>query len=76
MIKEKLPEASEKAFLQLENRLDDLIHTCERLKTDNTSLKKENDTLHSERGQLMANRDKVRTQVEAMITRLKTLESG
>ncbi len=76
MTKEKLPEPSETAFAKLENRLEDLLTTCKRLKEENDALRKEAEQLHAERGMLMANRDKVRTQVEAMITRLKSLENG
>lgn len=73
MTTEKNPE---QALLHLDDQLNELISTCERLKSENDALRQENDKLHEERGVLTNNRDKVRAQVEAMITRLKALENG
>ena len=68
--------ASDQALSNLENRVDELVAVCEHLKEENTELQNENSALLTDRGQLMANRDKVRTQVEAMIGRLKAMESS
>lgn len=76
MTTEKQPDLPEQALTHLEDQLNSLINTCEQLKSENDSLRKENDKLHEERGVLTGNRDKVRSQVEAMITRLKALENG
>lgn len=76
MTTENQPALPEQVLSQLEAQLAELISTCNHLKAENDSLRDENDKLHEERGLLMSNRDKVRTQVEAMISRLKALENG
>jgi cell division protein ZapB len=68
--------ATNQAIAGLENRLNELISVCAHLKEENTQLQNENVALLADRGQLMANRDKVRNQVEAMIGRLKAMEDS
>lgn len=67
---------SHKVLDDLEHKLSELLGTCDLLKLENSRLRDENALLVSERGQLLNNRDKVRIQVEAMINRLKSLESA
>ena len=67
---------AEAPLTALELRLNELLSVCDTLKQQNTNLHAENQVLVSERGQLLYNRDKIRGQVEAMITRLKAMESS
>ncbi|TQV69697.1 TIGR02449 family protein [Exilibacterium tricleocarpae] len=58
----------------LETKLDKLVVLCEHLLQENQSLKtRESDWLR-ERTRLMEKNELARTRVEAMITRLKSLE--
>jgi cell division protein ZapB len=59
---------------KLENRVDELIHICDRLTEENRSLRDQKDILHNDRNQLMKKNEQVKTRVEAMITRLKSME--
>ena len=59
---------------RLEHRLDELIRTCETLKEENRVLRAQRDGLLSERAGLMEKAELARTRVEAMISRLKTME--
>jgi cell division protein ZapB len=69
---------------QLEQRIDELIDTVSLLKNENTSLlKNENtslrqqkDKLATERSQLIEKTEMARSRVEAMISRLRSLELG
>ena len=59
---------------KLEFRIDELIHIVERLKEENRSLQQKQETLVSERAALVQKNELVRTRVEAMITRLRSME--
>lgn len=61
---------------RLESRLDELVGVCEQLKEENRSLKQRQDLLMSERANLLQKNEQVRARVEAMIGRLKAMESG
>lgn len=60
----------------LEQRIDELIDTVGSLKNENTSLRQQTDKLSSERAQLIEKTELARNRVEAMISRLKSLELG
>lgn len=60
----------------LEQRIDELIDTVGLLKNENTNLRQQTDKLSSERAQLIEKTEMARSRVEAMITRLKSLELG
>ena len=60
----------------LEQRIDELIDTVGLLKNENTSLRQQKDKLSTERSQLMEKTELARNRVEAMISRLKSLELG
>lgn len=62
--------------IELETSLTQLISLSERLFEENQSLKAKESTLLKERAELHAKNDKIRTQVEAMIQRLKAMESA
>lgn len=59
----------------LEYRIDELIRVVERLKEENLSLQQKQDALVAERAALLQKNELVRTRVEAMITRLRSMES-
>lgn len=59
---------------KLEFRIDELIKIVERLKEENLSLQQKQDTLVAERAALVQKNELVRTRVEAMISRLRSME--
>ena len=65
---------SESDLLKLENQIDALIDTVTQLKQENSSLRHQQDNLMSERSQLIEKTELARNRVEAMITRLRSLE--
>ena len=60
----------------LARQIEDLIGLCERLQTENESLKHQQATLSSERARLIEKNEQARTRIEAMISRLKAMESS
>jgi len=60
----------------LEQRVDELIDTVGLLKNENTNLRQQKDKLVSERSQLIEKTELARRRVEAMISRLRSLELG
>jgi cell division protein ZapB len=64
---------------QLDNvivQLDTLLSAHTKLKLENESLKSQQDSLIEERAQLIEKNEQARSRVEAMITRLKVMESN
>ena len=61
---------------RLERRIDDLVATVGQLKEENRALRQRQDTLQSERANLLQKNEQVRGRVEAMIGRLKAMEHG
>ena len=59
---------------QLEETLTLLLSTTEKLFDENTSLKQREKQLLTERADLNSKNDKIRSQVEAMISRLKAMD--
>lgn len=66
--------ALEQQFKQLEARIDELADLCNEYKRHNNSLRIRESQLNEERANLLRKNDMARTKVEAMISRLKTLE--
>lgn len=73
---------SENPTLQLEldierlrGRIDELLRHCRRLEEENRTLQDKQTELVAERARLIAKNDEARTRVEAMISRLKALET-
>jgi len=60
----------------LEQRVDELIDTVGLLKNENTNLRQQKDKLVTERSQLIEKTELARSRVEAMISRLRSLELG
>jgi cell division protein ZapB len=59
---------------RLVKRLDDLVVICQKLQTENESLRTRQDSMTAERATLLQKNEQVRGRVEAMITRLKAME--
>ncbi|MCK5829285.1 MAG: TIGR02449 family protein [Methylococcales bacterium] len=60
----------------LEEKLDTLIEQYHSLESENSSLKIKQDELVKEKAKLLEKTTLARTRVEAMITRLKSMEHG
>ena len=72
-----MPEPPQDKFdlAALERRVDELIHTVEILSNENAALKIQQSTLTAERAALIEKTEAARVRVEAMIARLKALET-
>ena len=60
----------------LAQQLDRLLDTVRRLTEENRSLRQSQEQLSGERAGLLARNEQARSRVEAMIQRLKSLESN
>lgn len=60
----------------LEAKVEELIRSCASLKGENTSLRTRQDNLVTERASLIEKTELARSRVEAMIARLKSMESN
>lgn len=61
---------------RLEAQVDQLIRTIERLSEENSNLRGKQQELMSERAELIEKTELARSRVEAMITRLRAIETG
>jgi cell division protein ZapB len=61
---------------ELEDKLDELIQQYNAVRQENTTLKVKQDALVKEKAKLVEKTNLARTRVEAMISRLKTMEHG
>jgi cell division protein ZapB len=73
--KEKM-DNSELDLRKLEQQVEALIHACSYLKDENKSLRSRQDSLVAERAALIEKTESARARIEAMITRLKFMESA
>lgn len=65
-----------KRINKLEAQVNELLELCQRLGNDNQDLRAQLQTLTSERSSLIEAKEKVRVQVESMITRLRSMEKA
>ena len=63
-------------LVSLSQQLDRLLDTVRRLTEENRSLRQSQEQLSGERAGLLARNEQARSRVEAMIQRLKSLESN
>jgi len=63
-------------LVALAQQLDRLLDTVRRLSEENRSLRQSQEQLSGERAGLLARNEQARSRVEAMIQRLKSLESN
>jgi len=60
----------------LEKQVDELLSLCDKLTQSNNSLEGTVKDLKTERSTLIEQKDKAKTHIEAMITRLKSMEQN
>ncbi len=65
---------AEKQLSLLEQRVDDLIGTCRRLKDENQTLRSSRDALLEEKTKLAEKNRMARSRLEAIVDRLKSLD--
>ncbi|HXR92201.1 MAG TPA: TIGR02449 family protein [Steroidobacteraceae bacterium] len=63
-------------LVRLSKRIEELVAAVDQLKEENRALRQRHESLATERASLLHKNEQVRTRVEAMIGRLKTLEHG
>jgi cell division protein ZapB len=73
---ETAPTQLDLELVRLSQRIEELLAEIQALKEENLALRRTQDSLTSERASLLQKNEQVRTRVEAMIGRLKTLEHG
>jgi cell division protein ZapB len=61
---------------RLEQQVGELLELCKRLEKDNNDLRAQLQHISGERATLLEQKEQVRSQVEAMITRLRSMESA
>ncbi len=61
---------------RLEQRLEELLGVVHQLQEENRALRNRQENLSTERSALLHKNEQVRTRVEAIIGRLRTMESG
>lgn len=61
---------------KLEEQVGELLELCQKLGNDNKDLRAQLHTLTSERSNLIESKEKIRVQVESMITRLRSMEKA
>lgn len=59
---------------QFATRVEELLALCDRLQQENARLRAQFNRLLNERGALMEKNETSRQRIEAMVTRLKTME--
>lgn len=64
----------EQDYQHLEHKIDELIKLCEQLNNENLALKTRASNWTLERAKLVEKNELARAKIEAMITRLKSLE--
>lgn len=67
--------ASDEELRGLEIRIDELIGVCDQLKEENRLLRAQQQTYSSERASLLEKQEIAKSRVEAMINRLKSIET-
>lgn len=72
----KKASITEKEMILLEEQVESLLGALKHLMDENKSLRAQQNNLASERAGLIEKHDVVRNRVEAIVTRLKSLESG
>lgn len=66
----------EHELVRLEAQVEQLLELVARLSRENRSLRTQQDSLATERAGLLEKHDQVRNRVDAIVTRLKSLETG
>jgi len=76
MTKKTTPIIVETELTRLEEQVHSLLDQLDRLKKENHSLRAQQESQATERAGLLEKHDQVRNRVDAIVTRLKSLETG
>lgn len=76
MTNKMTPSPVELELSRLEQQVAGLLEIIDRLGQENRSLRAQQDTIASERANLLEKHDQVRNRVDAIVTRLKSMETG
>jgi len=76
MSKKTKPSEIDQEVTRLEEQVEILLQTVDRLVKENKSLRTQQESHSTERATLIERNDQVRNRVEAIVGRLKSLESG
>ena len=76
MATEEQSALSELDLNRLETRVEELIKTVSQLKNENVALRSKQEHLTMERAELIEKTELAKSRVEAMISRLKSMETG
>ncbi len=60
---------------RLESQVEELLELCQKLGDENSDLRNQLQHLSGERGKLLELKEQARSQVESMITRLRSMET-
>ena len=70
------PSIIEQELENLEQQVGALLEVIERLTMENRSLRAQQESLATERAGMLDKHDQIRNRVDAIVTRLKSLETG
>lgn len=76
MTNKTTPSPVDLQLSRLEEQVTSLLETIDRLSQENGSLRTQQDTIANERANLLEKHDQVRNRVDAIVTRLKSMETG
>jgi cell division protein ZapB len=76
MAKKTTPAVIDQELAQLEEKVGSLLDIINRLMKENRSLRTQQETQATERAGLLERHDEVRTRVDAIVTRLKSMETS
>lgn len=71
-----MKKESQQNITELEAKVEQLVELSRRLTDENAALKQELQAIKADRSGLIEQKEKVRTQVEKMIGRLKSMETA
>ncbi|MDH3560603.1 MAG: TIGR02449 family protein [Gammaproteobacteria bacterium] len=76
MTKNTIPSVIDQEITRLEQQLEAVLTTIDRLVKENRSLRVQQESLATERASLLEKHELVRHRVDGIVTRLKSLETG
>jgi len=76
MTKITTPILTESELTRLEQQVGTLLELLDRLVKENRSLRSQQESMANESAGLLEKHDQVRNRVDAIVTRLKSLETG
>jgi len=76
MANDNKTQVAETGLNKLEFRVDELVNICDQLRDENQTLRVEHAKTSADKASLMEKNDQVRTRVEAMIGRLRSMEKS